>query len=116
MNLYKSHFLDGCHVVSGTKQNCTGLCLKLFGTKCTHSCIPGLKGEFFLSDFEVIFVLSADRRLVRIHISLLAKSCAVLVALWYLTHIVIFPSIQISSARNYVCSLYQASKIAWQLV
>ncbi len=49
-------------------------------------------------------------------ISLLAKSCAILVALWYLTHLVIFPSVHISSARMYVCSMYQVSKMAWWLV
>ncbi len=49
-------------------------------------------------------------------ISLLAQSCAVLVALRYLAHLVIFPSVHISSACVYVCSMYQASKMAWRLV
>ncbi len=49
-------------------------------------------------------------------ISLSAQSCAVLVAIWYLTHPVIFPSVHISSACMYICSMYQASKMAQQLV
>jgi hypothetical protein len=42
----------GCPDGSGTKQNCTSRCLKLhvsvsnfFGTKRTHSRVPGLKVE-----------------------------------------------------------------------
>ncbi len=38
-------------------------------------------------------------------ISLLAKSCAILVELRNLTHLVIFPSVHISSAHMYVCSM-----------
>ena len=57
MDLYKSQILDGVLMVLVQKQNCTslclklyGLCLKLFGTKRTHSRIPGLKGEALLSE------------------------------------------------------------------
>ncbi len=50
------------------------------------------------------------------HISLLAKSCAVLVALRYLTHLVIFPFVYISSTHMYICRVYQASKMAQRLV
>ncbi len=46
-------------------------------------------------------------------ISLLAKSCANLVALRYLTHLVIFPSVHMRSTCMYVRSMYQASKMAW---
>ncbi len=57
------------------KQNSTSLCLKLywpclklFGTERTHSRVPGLKGEaLFLELFSFcFFVVSANRRLVRI--------------------------------------------------
>ncbi len=49
------------------KRNHTSQCFKLFGTKRTHSCIPGLKEEaHFLA--QVFFVLSADLRLVQIYI------------------------------------------------
>ncbi len=40
-----------------------------FGTKHTHSCIPGLKGEALFSKL-CFFAVSADRRLVRIRILL----------------------------------------------
>jgi hypothetical protein len=50
------------------------------------------------------------------HIFSSAKSCAVLVTLRYLTHLVIFPSVHISSARMYVYRMHQASKMARQLV
>ena len=49
MDLYKSRISDGVLV---QKQNRMSRCLKLhalvsqfFGTKCTHSHVPGLKGE-----------------------------------------------------------------------
>jgi hypothetical protein len=54
------------------KQNCMNLflklygpCLNFFGTKRTHSHVPGLKGEALFLDLHFFFV-SADRRLVRI--------------------------------------------------
>jgi hypothetical protein len=49
------------------KQNRVSPCLKLFGTKFTHSHVPGLKGEPLFLDF-VFFALSADLRLVQIRI------------------------------------------------
>jgi hypothetical protein len=70
MDLYKSQFLDGILV---KKQNRMSQCLKLhasvsqfFGTKRTHSHVPGLKGEalFFWNCF--FHCVSADRRLVQI--------------------------------------------------
>jgi hypothetical protein len=49
MDLYKSRISDGVLV---QKRNCTSWCLKshasvsqFFGTKRTHSRVPGLKGE-----------------------------------------------------------------------
>jgi hypothetical protein len=54
MDSYKSRISDGVLMVLVQKQNRMSLCLKsyttclkLFGTKHTHSCIPGLKGEAF---------------------------------------------------------------------
>ncbi len=56
------------------KQNLMSLCLKsyglchnFFGTKCTHSCIPGLKGEALFSELLSFFVVFANCRLVQIH-------------------------------------------------
>jgi hypothetical protein len=56
-------------------QNRTSRCLKshasvsqLFSTKGTHSCIPGLKGEALFSKLQSFYGVSADHRLVRIHI------------------------------------------------
>ncbi len=49
-------------------------------------------------------------------ISLSAKSCSVLVALRHLAHLVSFLSVHISSTHIYVCSMYQARKMAWRLV
>jgi hypothetical protein len=53
MDSYKSRILDGVLV---QKRNRTSRCLKLhvavshiFGTKCTHSRIPGFKGEALFS-------------------------------------------------------------------
>jgi hypothetical protein len=67
MDSYKSQNLDGVLV---QKRNSTSLCLKLygprlkcFGTKCTHSCIPGLKGEALYSELRSFFIVSANRRL-----------------------------------------------------
>jgi hypothetical protein len=55
MDSYKSRILDGILV---QKQNRTSGCLKLhasvsqsFGTKRTHSHVPGLKGEALFSNF-----------------------------------------------------------------
>ncbi len=45
-----------------------GPCLIFFGTKRTHSCKPGVKGKLFFWNSQVVFVVSADRRLVRIYI------------------------------------------------
>jgi hypothetical protein len=53
MDSYKSQILDGVLMGSGTKtkivragvSNCMRQCLNFFRTKCTHSRIPGLKGE-----------------------------------------------------------------------
>jgi hypothetical protein len=70
MDSYKSQILDGVLV---QKRNCTSRCLKLhasasqfFGTKRTHSCGPGLKGEALFSKLPSFFGVSADRRLERI--------------------------------------------------
>jgi hypothetical protein len=70
MDLYKSRILDGVLV---QKLNRTSRCLKLhasvsqfFGTKRTHSCVPGLKGEALFSKLLSFFALSADRRSVHI--------------------------------------------------
>jgi hypothetical protein len=56
---YKSQIVDGVLV---QKQNRTSRCLKshasasqFFGTKCTHSCIPGLKGEALFSKLPSFF-------------------------------------------------------------
>jgi hypothetical protein len=73
MDSYKSQILDGV-LVQVQKQNCTSRCLKshasvsqFFGTKCTHSRVPGLKGEalFFETSF---FGVSSNSRLVLIRI------------------------------------------------
>jgi hypothetical protein len=68
MDSYKSRILDGVLV---QKQNRTSQCLKshvsvsqFFGTKRTHSRIPGLKGEALFSKLSSFFGVSADRRLV----------------------------------------------------
>jgi hypothetical protein len=57
---YKSRTLDGVLV---QKRNRTSRWLKLhasvsqfFGTKCTHSCIPGLKGEALFLKLEVFLL------------------------------------------------------------
>jgi hypothetical protein len=59
MDLYKSRILDG---VLDQKQNCTSRCLKshvsvsqFFGTKRTHSRVPGLKGEALFS--KLVFLV-----------------------------------------------------------
>jgi hypothetical protein len=72
MDLYKSRILDG---VLLQKRNRTSRCLKshasvsqFFGTKRTHSRIPGLKGEALFSKFLSFFSVSADRRLVQIRV------------------------------------------------
>jgi hypothetical protein len=70
MDSYKCRILDGVLVQN---QNCTSQCLKLhasvsqfFGTKRTHSCIPGLKGEALFFKTLIFFAISANRRSVRI--------------------------------------------------
>jgi hypothetical protein len=57
------------------KRNCMSRCLKLhasvaqfFGTKRTHSHVPGLKKEALFSKLEPFFGVSANRRSVRIRI------------------------------------------------
>ncbi len=72
MDSYKSWILDGVLV---QKRNRMSRCLKLhlsvsqfFGTKCTHSHVPGLKGEALFSKLQSFFAMSADRRSVRIRI------------------------------------------------
>ncbi len=72
MNSYKSRILDGVLV---QKRNRMSRCLKLhasvshfFGTKCTHSRIPGLKGEALFSKLKSFFAMSANRRSVQIRI------------------------------------------------
>ncbi len=71
MDLYKSQISDG---VLEQKQNPMSCCLKshasvsqFFGTKRTHSRVPGLKGEALFSKLRS-FLVSADRRLVQIRI------------------------------------------------
>jgi hypothetical protein len=68
MDSYKSQILDGVLV---QKRNRTSRCLKshasvshCFGTKRTHSHVPGLKGEALLLKLSSFFGVSADRRLV----------------------------------------------------
>jgi hypothetical protein len=39
------------------KQNCMVLCLKSFGIKCTHSHVPGCKGESLFLDFNFFVCL-----------------------------------------------------------
>jgi hypothetical protein len=72
MDSYESLISDGVLV---QKQNCTSQCLEshvsvsqIFGTKHTHSCIPGLKGEAFFLKLLSFFGVSANPRLVRIRI------------------------------------------------
>jgi hypothetical protein len=43
-------------------------CLNCFGTKRTHSSVPGLKVEALFLELLVFFIVSADCRLVQIHI------------------------------------------------
>ncbi len=57
MDSYKFRISDGVLMVLVQKQNRTSPCLKLhaslsqfFGTKHTHSRVPGLKGEAFFLD------------------------------------------------------------------
>ncbi len=66
MDSYKSLISDGVLV---QKQNCISQCLKshasasqYFGTKHTHSHVPGLKGEAPLSNLLSFFGVSANRR------------------------------------------------------
>jgi hypothetical protein len=61
MDWYKSRISDGVLV---QKQNRTSQCLKLhasvsqfFGTKCTHSRVPGLKGEALFSKLGGVYHL-----------------------------------------------------------
>jgi hypothetical protein len=70
MDSYKSRIPDGVLV---QKQNRSSVCLKshasasqCFGTKRTHSRVPGLKGEALFLKLPSFFGVSADRRLVRI--------------------------------------------------
>jgi hypothetical protein len=70
MDLYKSRISDGVLV---QKRNRTSRCLKshasvsqFFGTKRTHSRVPGLKREALFSKLVSFLGVSADRRLVRI--------------------------------------------------
>jgi hypothetical protein len=70
MDLYKSRILDSVLV---QKRNRMSRCLKLhasvsqlFDTKCTHSRVPGLKGEALFLKLRSFFGVSADPRLVRI--------------------------------------------------
>ncbi len=72
MDSYKSRISDGVLVQKQTRMS---QCLKLhasasqyFGTKCTHSCVPGLKGEAPFSKLPSFFGVSADRRLLQIRI------------------------------------------------
>ncbi len=72
MDSYKSRILDGVLV---QKRNPTSRCLKshvsasqLFGTKRTHSRVPGLKEEGPFLKLPGFFGVSADRRLVPIRI------------------------------------------------
>ncbi len=59
MDLYKSRFLDGGpdgiwykhEILRAGVSNCMRMCLIFFGTKHTHSFVPGLKGEAFFPDF-----------------------------------------------------------------
>jgi hypothetical protein len=69
---YKSQISDGVLV---QKQNRTSRWLKshasvsqCFGTKRTHSCIPGLKGEALFLKLRCFFGVSANHRLVQIRI------------------------------------------------
>jgi hypothetical protein len=68
------------------------------------------------STIPLIHVLNEFIYKSKFPISLSTKSRAILVALRYLTHLVIFPSVHISSACMYVCNVYRANKMAWQLV
>ncbi len=65
MDLHKSQILDGVLVQT---QNRMSRCLKshasvsqFFGTKCTHSRVPGLKVEALFQNFQA-FLVSANRR------------------------------------------------------
>ncbi len=73
----KSRISDG---VLEQKQNRTSRCLKphasvsqSFGTKRTHSRVPGLKAEALFLKLPSFFGVSTDRRLVQICISLLGS-------------------------------------------
>ncbi len=60
MDLYKSRFLDGHSdgiwyknkIVQAGVSNCMRMCLICFGTKRTHSFVPGLKEETLLQTFK----------------------------------------------------------------
>ncbi len=70
MDSYKTPILDGVLVqnkdVRAGVSNCMHQCLNFFGTKRTHSHVPGLKGEALFLEHKVFFVVSANRRLVQI--------------------------------------------------
>jgi hypothetical protein len=70
MDLYKSRISDSVLV---QKHSRTSQCLELhasvsqfFGTKRTHSHVPGLKGEALFLKPESFFAMSANRRSVQI--------------------------------------------------
>ncbi len=72
MDSCKSRILDGVPMVLVQKQICTspclksyGPCLNFFGTKRTHSRVPGFKGGALFLELS-FFLLSADRILVQI--------------------------------------------------
>jgi hypothetical protein len=76
MDSYKSQILDGVLMVLVQTKNHTSSCLKLYGpcikffgtNECTHSRVPGLKGETLFFELLHFFVVSADRRLVQIRV------------------------------------------------
>jgi hypothetical protein len=78
MDLYKFRILDGVLMVLVQTRNCMSPCLKsyglclnyYFGTKRTHSPLPGLMGEALFLELSSFFDVFADSRLVRICISL----------------------------------------------
>jgi hypothetical protein len=74
--------------------------------------------ECDISNYEQLGVIWCDTPKVKTvgeYISLSAKSCAFLVALGYLTHLVIFLSVHVGSACMYLYRMYQASKMARRL-
>ncbi len=115
MDLYKSQFLDGCpdgiwyknEIIRAGVSNCMCKCLIFFGTKRTHSFVPGLNEEALFHTSKFFLFFSSSFNYINLYkfsncqmiyfwslLTLLSVSLPLISPMWHGVTLTLFPKFQ----------------------